>query len=121
MNRRPEPRRIVLDGEPAVALTPQEYDRLTLARRQLGSQSSRMSGMNRDLAQATHLLEDARSALCVAAGTDGDCPAGPSEQESGHLCCRIRALLDSPRFPAVARSAVPADDSAKSRGGNGHR
>ncbi|MFJ3895501.1 hypothetical protein [Streptomyces sp. NPDC090083] len=114
MSRRPEPRRIVLDGAPAVALTPDDYDRLALARRQLGSQSSRMSGLNRDLALAARLLEDARTALCPAAEHHGECPADHADEEPDRLCCRIQALLGSPRFAAVAGS-VQADTGPKSR------
>ncbi|RMB81063.1 hypothetical protein CTZ28_36325 [Streptomyces shenzhenensis] len=124
MGRRLEPRRIVLNGVPAVALTLEEYERLVLARRQLGGQSSRMSGLNRDLSLAANLLEDARAELCTTDGTGG-CPAGRSEQEGDRLCCRIQALLGSARFAAPSRSSAPADSSPKprrrTRRATGHR
>ncbi|MEU6480392.1 hypothetical protein ABZ858_26625 [Streptomyces sp. NPDC047017] len=125
MSRRPEPRRIVLDGVPAIALTPQEYERLVLARRQLGGQSSRMSALNRDLSLAADLLDEARAELCATADGHGHCPAVRSGQDGERVCCRIKALLGSARFAVPARSSAAADSGPKprrrTRGATGHR
>ncbi|GHJ41507.1 hypothetical protein Sm713_71160 [Streptomyces sp. TS71-3] len=108
MSRSPEPRKIILDCVPAVVLTPEDFDRFDLVRCQLGGQSARMSALNRDLSLAVRLLEEARAGLSATTECSDDCPAEQSGTEPDHLCCRIRSLLDSPRFARLdGRPAKP--------------
>ena len=76
-----------------------------------------MSGLNRDLTMAAHLLEDARAALCATEEGSDDCLTKHSGEASDRLCCRIQALLNSPRFIAVSGSPAPADTPPKSQRG----
>jgi hypothetical protein len=87
VSRRPEPRRIVLEGESVVVLTPEEYAGLAQARRQVGGQASRISAMKRDLQTAAALLAEAEAALSAITHRQGECSDGQC------LSCRIHALL----------------------------
>ncbi|MGW5861558.1 hypothetical protein ACWFRJ_05200 [Streptomyces sp. NPDC055239] len=112
MARPPQPRHITLGGRDAVALTPQEYERLIVSRQQIGGQSARVRVLAQQVKQTEELLREI--ALLVEQPTDA-CPgphisadadadanadadadvAGASDSEC--LRCALAALLQRHR------------------------
>jgi len=90
MSWHPQPRRILLDGTDAVALTTDDYDRLDAIRRQAGAQASRIHALREQLAAATALLGAIRQAAVQTA-------CGHHTEEHAALCFRetVLALLES--------------------------
>lgn len=58
VTRRPQPRYITLGGREAVALTPEEYERLIVSRRQIGGQSARVRVLAHQVKRTEELLRD---------------------------------------------------------------
>jgi hypothetical protein len=88
MGKRPEPRRILLDGEQAVVLSVREYENLSAARRQLGAHEKHLRAARRRLEQYRALVEALRVALIAA----------PHATNGGHepaacLRCRLELML----------------------------
>ncbi|MFH0515618.1 hypothetical protein ACHBTE_00335 [Streptomyces sp. M41] len=54
----PQPRRITLGGQEAVALTVREYEQLIASRRQIGGQSARMRALSERMRRTEQLLRD---------------------------------------------------------------
>lgn len=102
MTGRPQPRRITLGGREAVALTPQEYERLLASRRQIGGQSARVRALGRQMRQAEQLLRDIEALVTApeqgcgrGAEARGPCATAEGAYAGGTGClrCAVIALL----------------------------
>ncbi|MFJ8921782.1 hypothetical protein [Streptomyces sp. NPDC102415] len=105
MTGRPQPRRITLGGREAVALTPQEYERLLASRRQIGGQSARVRALGRQVRQAEQLLREVEALVAApdqgcgrGADARGPCATAEAAAEgaytgTGCLRCAVTALL----------------------------
>ncbi|MFF5536479.1 hypothetical protein ACFY71_29030 [Streptomyces cinerochromogenes] len=91
MARHPQPRRITLGDREAVALTPEEYERLAASRRQIGGQSARVRVLVQQAKRTERLLHDLETLI----GTGAD-------------ACRGRAQQPGP----ACADAVPAEGGA---------
>ncbi|AXI80334.1 hypothetical protein [Peterkaempfera bronchialis] len=113
MSRRPEPPRITFGGKPAVVLSPEDYQSLAAARRQVGGQATRIKVLRRELADAVALLAEAEAQLADHHRHPADAPAdGPADAAAPCAGC---GLLESVRewMRAPQRSGAPGHSAAE--------
>ncbi|MET8684541.1 hypothetical protein ABZV77_10045 [Streptomyces sp. NPDC004732] len=97
MTRPPQPRHITLGGHEAVALTPQEYERLIVSRRQVGGQSARVRVLAQRVKQSEELLRQIEA--LIGQSEDG-CPGPHMSAGRGVgscLRCELATLLQRHR------------------------
>lgn len=105
VTRRPQPRHITLGGREAVALTPEEYERLIVSRRQIGGQSARVRVLAQQVKRTEELLRDLEA---LAGRPPEGCP-GPCVLDGDTTSCpRTRTDTSVPR---PGRSAGAETDS----------
>jgi hypothetical protein len=87
--RFPRARRIVLDGAEAVALPPDDFERLDSIRRQAGAQVTRIHTFRQQLADATATLD-----AIAAAVRQARCITCPDSQSAACVREAVSQILD---------------------------
>ncbi|MEV6778661.1 hypothetical protein [Streptomyces syringium] len=109
MSRRPEPRRMIIGGEEAVVVAPEEYERLATTRRQVGAQGARIRVLKHELQQSLALLAAVESLLAdVPHGRPGRFFDGGGSGDAGHpaaSCVRCGLLELIHRRPSAGTRA----------------
>ncbi|APE24428.1 MULTISPECIES: hypothetical protein [Streptomyces] len=104
---KPKPRHITVDGQPMVALTPQEYAALLSMRRQVGALGSRL----RIVRETLQVTNDLLSALVTALEAERVTGCGPAA-DAGRP---VTALLSS--APALIARAHRVAGKSRDRAG----
>ncbi|MEU2850289.1 hypothetical protein [Streptomyces syringium] len=109
MSRRPEPRRMIIGGEEAVVVAPEEYERLATTRRQVGAQGARIRVLKHELQHSLALLAAVESLLAdVPHGRPGrffDGGGGGDADHPAASCVRCGLLELIHRRPSAGTRA----------------
>ncbi|NEA15380.1 hypothetical protein [Streptomyces halstedii] len=119
---RGKPRKVVVDGEPMVAVSEKEYENLLAMRRQLGSQTARLRMLRDTLIDVGAFLDSVAEALGggIPPGTQekpsasGPPPSRPALVTEIHRRAhQVRSVIGARRTPRTSRT--PQDPSASGR------
>lgn len=91
MTKRPEPRRVEVDGAEMVVLETQTYEQLWAYRRQVGAQGARLRELRRQVQLLNDYLDDVARHVRALPACCTEYPTRPCPH-SGEAECPLRAL-----------------------------